>query len=186
MHTDLCLCPWAPHVIRCKMLSQLIGAGLGDEVLSQIKLPATMSASHSAADFILKPAKYCLHLLFFPIKIRSGLPFYDMSFLSEWHASTWEPGGSAHKGIAFAAVAYWVRLFHSPNCFVLRPFQFVYIWPLLERDSLLIYCPPLPESGVKSAQGPPSVFRPCSHIVSPGCLLLSQSQDQGETLPDYH
>lgn len=31
-------------------------------------------------------------------------------------------------------------LFPSPIYFVFRPFQFLYIWPRLERDSLLIYC----------------------------------------------
>ena len=101
------------------------------------------------------------------------------------HGEGWKE--TSTKAFHLQQRPYWVCLFQSPICFVLRPFQFVYIWPLLERDSLLIYCPPLPESAVKSAQGPPAGFGPCSYIVSPGRWLLFQRQAmQGKALPEHH
>ena len=101
------------------------------------------------------------------------------------HGEGWKE--TSTKAFHLQQCPYWVCLFQSPICFVLRPFQFVYIWPLLERDSLLIYCPLLPESAVKSAQGPPASFGPCSYIVSPGRWLLFQRQAmQGKALPEHH
>lgn len=56
-------------------------------------------------------------------------------------------------------------LFPSPICFVLRPFQFVYIWPRLERDSLLIYCLDFLRVPLKAGEplptAQPPFFRPC-------------------------
>lgn len=89
---------------------------------------------------------------------------------------------SATKAFHLYQYPYWVCLFQSPICFVLCPFQFVYIWPLLERDSPLIYCPPLPQSAVKTSQGPP-VFRPCSNIEPSGCWLLYRTQAKEKSCP---
>lgn len=82
---------------------------------------------------------------------------------------------------------YWVRLFQSPICFVPAPFQFVYIWPLPERDSLLIYCSrflrvalrvpkPTPSHPTQQSSGPGSYF------VLPGCRLVLQRRPVGKAL----
>lgn len=64
-------------------------------------------------------------------------------------------------------------LFPSPICFVLRPFQFVYIWPLLERDSLLIYCLGFLRVPLRAYELLPTAdFRPCSDINPPDCWFL--------------
>ena len=91
----------------------------------------------------------------------------------EWHTSQWEMVGNDHKAISFVAVPPLSMSVSLPNLFCSPSLSIcLHLAPTGEGQSIDLLSP-LPESGVKSAQGPP-VFRPCSHIVSPGCWLLLQ------------
>lgn len=86
-------------------------------------------------------------------------------------------GRTSHKG--------WIPrrecLFPSPICFVLRPFQFVYIWPWLERDSLLIYCFDFLRGPLRACKPLPTAHPPFLGLAMtstsnqpPGCWFLKR------------
>lgn len=97
-------------------------------------------------------------------------------------AGTWKEATT--KAFHLEQYPYWVCLFHSAICFVLHLFQFVYIWPLLERDSLLIYCPCFLRVALRVHKAPrPQAL--LSHCVA--SLLASVTETgQRKALPKHH
>lgn len=106
-----------------------------------------------------------------------------MSCCWEWHTSWWSLEGNIHKGISFVAVPLLSMSVSVTNVFCSPSLSIcLHLAPTGEGQSIDLLSP-LPESGVKSAQGPP-VFRPCSYIVSSGCWLLLQRQARER--PKHH
>lgn len=196
------LCPWALYVER-KMRLCLIGTGLSKKKkkVCADKLEYVQRWMHLVAfqRFVLKPvlmlewAKYkdiCKILCTCCLpKVWSGLRSWSchvahvaVKAASQRGWGGWGVGGveaGATETFPLRSYPCWVCLFQSAICFVLHPFQFVYIWLLLERGSVLIDCPcflglALRKRG-KKKQNPvplPFVLIPCSYIVSSGCWLL--------------